>query len=56
MPAVYADEVLRERGGDLGCKAIHTLTLMATGDREAADRAFVKRAHEEMRRGEQPEV
>lgn len=56
IPAVWADEVLRDRGGDLGNKAIYTLTLMATGDKEAALRARVKRIHEELRRGETPEA
>jgi hypothetical protein len=38
------------RGGSLKAKEIQLLTLMATGDKNAADDAFTKRLLEEMKR------
>jgi len=56
MPAVRADEVLRERGSDLGARAIYHLTLAATGSKEEAEDAWAARCEEELRQGGTPET
>lgn len=47
MPRVHADELLRERGGELNAKGIFDATLLATGSQDAAETAMCKRALEE---------
>lgn len=39
LDSVWAEETLRDRGGRFDSKTIRKLTLMATDDEEAADRA-----------------
>ncbi len=39
--AVWADEILRDRGGSLSGEQAHALTLLATGDKKKADKAWV---------------
>lgn len=56
MDSVWADEVLRERGGSLDNRAIYYMTLMATGSKEQAEDAKSKRIMEELRQGRTPEV
>lgn len=56
MDGVWAEEVLRERGGDMDNRAIYYLTYMATGDKAAAEEARAKRIVEEMRKGLTPNV
>ena len=48
--AIWAEEVLRERGGSLPADALRTVTLLATGSQDAADDAFARRVLEEERR------
>lgn len=46
---VYAEEVLRERGGSLSAVELFRVTWLATGDRGQAERARMRRALDEMR-------
>lgn len=48
-PAVWAEEVLRTRGGELTAESLRALTLLATGDRDQADAAYARRVLEETR-------
>lgn len=48
--AVWAEEVLRDRGGRLTADSIRRLTLMATDDQTAADRAYADAVVREMDR------
>lgn len=48
---VWAEELLRERGGELTAEQLGAATLLATGDRLAADRARARRWLEEHRPG-----
>lgn len=54
--AIRAEEVLAERGGSLSNKDVYNLVLLATGDKNQADRARNVRILEEMRRGITPDV
>jgi hypothetical protein len=55
MEGVWAEEILRERGGSLGNKAVYQLTLLATGSETAARDARADRVAEELAKGETPE-
>lgn len=52
MNAVWAEEVLRERGGSLSPQQLYYVTLLATGDRARADRDRARRWLELNRRRE----
>ena len=52
---VWADEVLRERRGSLTAGQLRDLTLLATGDAQAAEDAWLARAEEDMRAGRTPD-
>ncbi len=56
MDSIWAEEVLRDRGGDLDNRAIYALTWMATGDKRKAEDAKSRRIMEELRKGLAPEV
>lgn len=56
LPGVWAEEVLRERAGELTAAAIRSLTLVATGDPFEAERAFNRRVLADLRAGRTPEV
>lgn len=50
MDAVWAEEVLRDRGGELSAQNLRALTLLATGDQGKADREYAKRLNRDMDR------
>jgi len=52
MDAVWAQEQLREHGGKLKADLLGRLTLLATGDRDQAERAWARRAREEQARND----
>lgn len=47
IPHVFAEELLRERGGDLTAEQLGQATLLATGDEVKAGRAQARRWLEE---------
>ena len=49
---LWAEEVLRDRGGSLEPDQLYTITWLATGDRMAADKARSRRWLEVNRRRE----
>lgn len=53
---LWAEEVLRERGGGLSNVEVYELTRLATGSEEAAQDARSRRISEELRAGKTPEV
>lgn len=55
MP-LWAEEVLRDRGGGLTARELQEMTLLATGDKDKAEKAMTDRIAEEMRAGKTPEV
>lgn len=50
IDSLWAQEKLREDGGKIKADALRRLVLLATGDEKAAEEAWAKRVHEEMRR------
>ena len=50
-PAVEADEIIRQSGGSLSAEQFHELTLLATGSKAAAERAFLAKRGAELRSG-----
>lgn len=56
MPAVRADEALRERGSEMSERELYWLTYAATGDAEQAEDAWLQRVEEKMRAGQTPET
>jgi len=51
LPALEAEELIREHGEELTADCLHDLTLQATGDAEAAQQAFIRRRQEELKSG-----
>jgi hypothetical protein len=49
LDGLWAQEVLNERGERLTADSLRDLTLMATEDRKKADKAWKKRAFEEVK-------
>jgi hypothetical protein len=49
IDALWAEEVLRDRGGSLKATELKSLVLVSTGDQDEADTAFANRLLEEMR-------
>lgn len=47
--AVWAEEVLRERGGSLSGDQLYHITLLATGDRKRAEKDRARRILDETR-------
>jgi hypothetical protein len=56
MPALRAEETLREKRGQLGAQALYDLTLAATGDKAKATAAQVEYMEVEMREGRSPQL
>jgi hypothetical protein len=52
MDTVWAQERLREHSGKLKADALGQLTLLATGDLDAAERAWLRRVREEQARND----
>ena len=52
MDPVWAQEQLRTHGGKLKADTLKRLVLLATGDEAAAQKAWERRVHEEMRQGD----
>ena len=50
MDSLWAEEVLRERGGGLSADDIYTVTWLATGSKDKAEDAKTDRLMREMRR------
>lgn len=50
--AVFAEELLRTRAGDLTAQGLYDAILESTGDRGAAESARAKRMLDDMRRAE----
>jgi hypothetical protein len=50
ISVVWAEETLRERGGELTPESLLRLTELATGDRQAAEKAYAERVLELERR------
>lgn len=51
MPALRAEELLRQRGGELSPEAMRELIIEATGDRDLADDLYCQRVLRESRHG-----
>jgi hypothetical protein len=47
--SIWAEEVLKQRGGSLKAKELKMLVLLATGDRDQADSEYSQRLLEEMK-------
>ena len=43
LESVWAEEVIRERGSELTPESLMSLTLLSTGDRDAAEKAMAER-------------
>lgn len=56
MPAILAEETLRERRSQLTSRQLYYLTLTATGDRDEAEAAWEERCNQELRDGKTPET
>lgn len=52
MDALWAEEVLRERGNSLTADEVERLTLLATGSKKAAEDAWSKALAAQMRAGD----
>ncbi len=46
MGALRAEEILRDKGGNLTPESLRALVLQATGDEDAADDAYCRRVLE----------
>ncbi len=53
MQPIWAEEVLRDRGGSLTAQSLYDLTLLATGDEDYAGTVAARRVLEEERRRNQ---
>lgn len=51
MPGVCAEEILRERGGEMSAQSVYKAVLLASGSKDEAETAMSRRVlEEEMRR------
>ncbi len=50
MDRIWAEEVLRDRGGDLAAEQLYRIVWLATGSKEQAQKARARRMLEESRR------
>jgi len=48
ISGLWAEEVLRERGSSLSADSAKSLTLLATGDRKEADKAWLQAKQREV--------
>ncbi|WP_020474934.1 hypothetical protein [Zavarzinella formosa] len=52
LPALEAEDIIRQHAGSLTADQLHDLTLQATGSKPAAERAFLARRNAELRSGQ----
>ena len=53
--SIWAEHVLRERGYDLTAQGVYDMMLLATGDEEQAEEAWLKRVEDDLRNDRNPE-